>query len=230
MSTTNLPRPLNPISPSENRITSCPEPSPPPLKPSSPLRDRSPPSLPSSPLTPKPPSPPPPPSLNKSSSPEPPSSPLHDDKKPEKLESKEEATEVELPVIDMDTFQQLLELDEDGDDLQFSKGMVDAYFDQAAQTFNDMDIALGKKDLKQLSALGHYFKGSSAALGVARVQHSCEKIQHYGQCRDEEAGTNLSEQEALDKITALLSQAKGEYAAAEDHLKAWYADRLGPEP
>jgi len=43
-------------------------------------------------------------------------------------------------IIDREVFDQVLELDED--DEQFSKDMVDAYFDQADKTFNDMDAAL----------------------------------------------------------------------------------------
>jgi osomolarity two-component system phosphorelay intermediate protein YPD1 len=42
--------------------------------------------------------------------------------------------------IDRGVFDQILELDEDGE--LFSKDMVDAYFEQAEKTFNDMDIAL----------------------------------------------------------------------------------------
>jgi hypothetical protein len=43
-------------------------------------------------------------------------------------------------VIDIDVFEQVLELDDD--DGLFSKDMVDAYFVQADKTFNDMDAAL----------------------------------------------------------------------------------------
>jgi osomolarity two-component system, phosphorelay intermediate protein YPD1 len=45
-----------------------------------------------------------------------------------------------VPDIDLTVFEQILELD-DNDDV-FSKGMVDAYFDQAEKTFNNMDDAL----------------------------------------------------------------------------------------
>lgn len=40
----------------------------------------------------------------------------------------------------METFQQILDLDEDG--TEFSKGMAWAYFSQADQTFKEMDEAL----------------------------------------------------------------------------------------
>lgn len=43
--------------------------------------------------------------------------------------------------IDMETFQQILDLDEDGT-REFSRGMAWAYFSQVSTTFDDMDKAL----------------------------------------------------------------------------------------
>lgn len=83
-------------------------------------------------------------------------------------------------------------------------------------------VCRAAKDLAKLSSLGHFLKGSSAALGVAKVQASCERIQHYGQRRDEEAGVNISDEEALSKIESLLVNVKKEYEDAEKWLKDWY--------
>lgn len=47
----------------------------------------------------------------------------------------------ESSLIDMDTFNQILELDED-DTRDFSSEMVWSYFTQASSTFLDMDSAL----------------------------------------------------------------------------------------
>lgn len=44
-------------------------------------------------------------------------------------------------IIDMETFRQILDLDED-DTHEFSAGMAWAYFDQAASTFREMTDAL----------------------------------------------------------------------------------------
>ncbi|PCH40317.1 hypothetical protein WOLCODRAFT_67973, partial [Wolfiporia cocos MD-104 SS10] len=129
--------------------------------------------------------------------------------------------------IDMETFHQILDLDED-DTHDFSKGMAWAYFTQASTTFVEMDEAYTKKDLAKLSSLGHFLKGSSAALGVARVQASCEQIQHFGQLRDEAAGTDLDARAALARIGPLLTRVKHEYATAEAWLKKWYRDNAEP--
>ena len=159
-------------------------------------------------------------------------------------------------VIDLDTFNQILDLDED-DTHEFSLGMTEAYFTQASTTFTDMDQALyvilprlflpcsvhplsllivlllfltgsERKDLPKLSSLGHFLKGSSAALGVCAVQATCEHIQHYGALRDEDTGTDLTEEVALEMIAPLLDRVKREYAVAEKWLRNWYDENVIP--
>ncbi|KAI0714076.1 signal transduction histidine kinase [Cerioporus squamosus] len=130
-------------------------------------------------------------------------------------------------VIDLDTFNQILDLDED-DTHDFSFGMTEAYFTQASTTFTDMDDAFEKKDLPKLSSLGHFLKGSSAALGVSAVQATCEDIQHYGALRDEVKGTDLTPEEALAKIGPLLKRVKKEYGIAEKWLQRWYKEHAAP--
>ncbi|EJD36186.1 histidine-phosphotransfer domain, HPT domain-containing protein [Auricularia subglabra TFB-10046 SS5] len=125
-------------------------------------------------------------------------------------------------IIDMETFEQLLELEED-DSYDFSLGMTQEYFQQALTAFADMDAALAAKDLKKLSDLGHFLKGSSAALGIRKVRESCEKMQNYGKLHDGH-DRKFTEAEALDRITALLARVKREYAEAETYLKKWYSE------
>ena len=79
-------------------------------------------------------------------------------------------------------------------------------------------------DCTKLSSLGHFLKGSSATLGVTKVQDSCESIQHYGDLRDNKTGKVLTPDVALSKISASLKEAKEEYKVAEIWLKKWYSD------
>jgi HPt (histidine-containing phosphotransfer) domain-containing protein len=79
-----------------------------------------------------------------------------------------------------------------------------------------------EKDLKVLSDLGHFLKGSSAALGVERVQASCERIQHAGKLRDEVLGTRLTEPQALELITELLEKVKCDYPEAREELDRFF--------
>jgi osomolarity two-component system phosphorelay intermediate protein YPD1 len=78
-------------------------------------------------------------------------------------------------------------------------------------------------DLAELSSLGHFLKGSSATLGLTKVKDSCEKIQHYGQKKDE-AGTADEPDEAkcLERIKETLVAVKVEYAEVEKVLKRFY--------
>ena len=73
-----------------------------------------------------------------------------------------------------------------------------------------------------MSNLGHFLKGSSAALGVAKVQAICERIQHYGKLWDEAAGVALTEEVALKKIEPLLKRGKDDFAEARKWLESWY--------
>ncbi|KAG1139806.1 hypothetical protein G6F37_010961 [Rhizopus arrhizus] len=138
-----------------------------------------------------------------------------DDKKEE--ETNEEKNIDDL--IDMSTFDQLLDMD-DEDDHEFSYSIVLNYFEQAETTFKDMDEALEKKDLSELSRLGHFLKGSSAAIGLKKVKATCEKIQNVGNNQGEEG--ELNDEEALKGIATLLPQVKKEYSEAEEYLKNFY--------
>ena len=78
-------------------------------------------------------------------------------------------------------------------------------------------------DLTQLSSDGHFLKGSSATLGLTKIKDSCEKIQHYGARKDESGNlSNLSAEECLRRIGAILKDVKEEYKDAERVLKHFY--------
>ncbi|KAL4245179.1 hypothetical protein ABKN59_009892 [Abortiporus biennis] len=160
-----------------------------------------------------------------SPAPDAPSAPPPDVAKEEKKAEAEEEID-DTDAIDQEVFEQLLELDDDEEEtFDFSWGMVTAYFQQAITTFDELDAALEKEDLKTLSSLGHFLKGSSAALGIHKVQATCEKIQHYGKNWDDEAGVTLSDEQALTRIRTLLIDVKKEYKAAEKWLRSWYAEK-----
>lgn len=142
-------------------------------------------------------------------------------------------------------------MDEDPAEREFSKSIVFDFFQQASETFEKMDKYLyvypiwfnghmrrskwtfstdssshsGEKDLDQLSALGHFLKGSSATLGLTKVKDSCEKIQHFG-ARKDETGTNDVDDDdlSLSRISDVLQQAKDDYYKAEHKLKIFYGD------
>lgn len=77
-----------------------------------------------------------------------------------------------------------------------------------------------RKDLGELSSLGHFLKGSSAALGLTKVQLSCEHIQHYGHLR--EVGITITEADAIVKLTTTIVRAREEYAEAKIWLDEFF--------
>ncbi|EOQ99342.1 hypothetical protein E3P92_02413 [Wallemia ichthyophaga] len=128
-------------------------------------------------------------------------------------------------IVDMDTFGQILEMDEDESDRDFSHGIVVNFYEQAHVTFEELDDALKKKDLHTLHTKGHFLKGSSAALGLIKVKASCEAIQVYGRLQDPKTHKEISEQTALQQVEKALSNAKDEYEEAEGWLKAFYDEQ-----
>lgn len=82
-----------------------------------------------------------------------------------------------------------------------------------------------EKDLKELSQLGHFLKGSSATLGLTKVKDACEKIQHYGASKDE-TGTvdEPDEKVSLENIKKTLADVKEDYNEVETLLRRFYGE------
>ncbi|KAF8606899.1 histidine-phosphotransfer domain, HPT domain-containing protein [Ceratobasidium sp. AG-I] len=145
-----------------------------------------------------------------------------------------EETAVDLPPpkvtgdIDEEVFAQITEMDDEDPDCEFSREIVVDYFKQAETTFDELRKALDKKDLSTLSAKGHFLKGSSAALGIIKVQDSCEHIQHYGAKRDEIKGVDITPDDALKRIRAMMPRLERDYKLAEAWLRDYYS-KLGIE-
>lgn len=82
------------------------------------------------------------------------------------------------------------------------------------------------KDLKELSDLGHFLKGSSATLGLTKVKEACEKIQHFGAKKDETGqNTESNDSVSLQKIKTTLTQAKEDYNDVVTLLKQFYGEK-----
>ncbi|MCJ1480494.1 hypothetical protein MMC06_000649 [Schaereria dolodes] len=127
--------------------------------------------------------------------------------------------------IDHTTFEQILEMDDEEEEREFSRSIVYGFFEQAEGTFKKMDSNLQKRDLAQLSSLGHFLKGSSATLGLNKVKDHCEKIQHYG-ARKDETGTidEHDDSKSLHRVEQALALLKADYGDVEKKLRLFYHD------
>ncbi|KAF4471235.1 multistep phosphorelay regulator 1 [Fusarium albosuccineum] len=129
--------------------------------------------------------------------------------------------------VDMNTFSQILEMDEPGDH-EFSSSIVFGFFDQAVDTFKDIEDKLDSEDLPALSSLGHFLKGSSATLGLVKVRDGCEKIQRFGKMENED-GSPLNDAEVcLKRIREAFESVKVDYEEVETALRNYY-ERLEKE-
>ncbi|CUS14927.1 unnamed protein product [Tuber aestivum] len=129
--------------------------------------------------------------------------------------------------IDFATFEQILEMDDD-EDHEFSRTIVWGFMDQATETFQSMSDYLKKKDLKELSSLGHFLKGSSATLGLTKVKDYCEKIQNLGLSRDETGVGRIEDPEvSLAGIKSALDEMKKEYTRVRDYFIGYYDNPNG---
>jgi len=93
----------------------------------------------------------------------------------------------------------------------------------------DADRDSQKRDFQALSSLGHFLKGSSAAVGLIKLKNSCEKIQNYGNKLDETGNHSISEDDALAKIAEVLVVSKKDFRDAEIWLKRFYGEDPGED-
>ncbi|KAM0352914.1 hypothetical protein ACHAPU_001798 [Fusarium lateritium] len=126
--------------------------------------------------------------------------------------------------IDVETFEQILEMDEP-DDHEFSQSIVFGFFDQAEETFVEIDAALEDKNLTELSSLGHFLKGSSATLGLAKVRDGCEKMQRYGKKENVDGSPEDDEEICLQRIQEAFDAVKKDYHEVEEALKEYYESK-----
>jgi len=128
-------------------------------------------------------------------------------------------------MIEMPTFEQILEMDDEEEERDFSKSIVYDFFDQAEATFEKMDAALQERNLLELSSLGHFLKGSSATLGLIKVRDSCEKIQNFGAKKDETGNKDEPDDNvSLSRLKTEISATESAYHEVETELRKFYGE------
>ncbi|KAL2110939.1 hypothetical protein VUR80DRAFT_500 [Thermomyces stellatus] len=123
--------------------------------------------------------------------------------------------------IDVPTFEQILEMDDD-EDREFSRALVFEFLYQAKDTFQKIEGSLAEKDLKALSHQGHYLKGSSATLGLIKIRDNCEKIQRYGSKENPDGTPEPDGDLCLTRITDTLKVLRSDFNDVRKAMKKLY--------
>ncbi|SCU94108.1 LADA_0G06590g1_1 [Lachancea dasiensis] len=134
--------------------------------------------------------------------------------------------EIPEEVINWDTLSEIVSMDEDSPD--FSKSLIIQFFDQAATTFDQIQHELdGRCQLEELASLGHFLRGSSAALGLQRIAWACERIQNLGRKREGASqGESPADTHYAELIRENLVTARQEFVRAKTDLSAIYKCEL----
>jgi hypothetical protein len=81
-------------------------------------------------------------------------------------------------IVDMNSFGQILAMDDNDPTREFSKALVWAWCEQAEMSVEQMDTYLQDGAIDKLCDKAHYLKGSSASLGLVKVSQTCQSIYH----------------------------------------------------
>ncbi|KAI8834396.1 signal transduction histidine kinase [Chytriomyces cf. hyalinus JEL632] len=132
------------------------------------------------------------------------------------------ATEANV-VVDRSVFDGLLDMDDDPVEREFSKDIAVQYCQQTKGTLVDIQLALRSNDIESLGRLGHFQKGSSSALGLRKVQSTCELIQNLGRRVDQDGNALLlSDAEILAHLDRLVAELFAVNREAENWLKEFF--------
>lgn len=75
--------------------------------------------------------------------------------------------------------------------------------------------------------MGHFLKGSSATLGLVKVKDYCEKIQHFGDKKDETGTFDVhDDKKCLKDIQKALDGMREEYKKVDDYFKKIYPEEV----
>lgn len=135
----------------------------------------------------------------------------------------------ESGLVDWQVFSELVAMDEDEEG--FCQGLFQTFVDQFKDTFKEIDENIKVKDLNKLSSLGHYLKGSAAALGLTTIAEQCERMQNYGHRNNFDnykiKGLKESDDEFWIKlIEDTMEKAKDGFQKSKAALNSYFDDDL----
>lgn len=133
-------------------------------------------------------------------------------------------------LIEWSVFSELVAMDEDEEG--FSKSLFQTFVDQVLETFKEIDENLETKNFDKISGLGHYLKGSAAALGLEKISSQCERIQNYGHkvnfdnFKLKENNDQKDDEFWITLIEDALNKARDGFAKSRKALNSYFDDEF----
>src|SRR5690348_13950503 len=111
--------------------------------------------------------------------------------------------------INWEIVEQLMELDEEDKTFPFAGQIMRDYFEQMEENLGKLGKLIQEKNYEEAAGLGHFLKGSSAAVGAIVLSDICDKIQHYDTVHKEPSAY----------LSSLLAKLKAAYPFVKSALK-----------
>ncbi|KAH8817376.1 hypothetical protein F5884DRAFT_853794 [Xylogone sp. PMI_703] len=126
-------------------------------------------------------------------------------------------------VIDWDIFEQILEMDEDPDEHEFSKAIVTEYFQRTNEMLDRLTQHFDQRDFNSLLMIGNEMKGMAATLGLDTLRTIGEDIRDISWRIRNGVRDGLNVDSQVKILGGLLLKGKAESKKAEDLFRGFYS-------
>ncbi|VUC33729.1 unnamed protein product [Clonostachys rosea] len=115
-------------------------------------------------------------------------------------------------VLDIEVFNQILEMDDDPVQREFSSEIVLSFFEETEKVLTSIEEEVEQANFPLLACLGERVKGSAATLGLEKVSESGRKIHCFG-FRKTEDGASHEDDDSMS-----LGRIRNEVAVMREEL------------
>ncbi|KIL87163.1 hpt domain-containing protein [Fusarium avenaceum] len=120
----------------------------------------------------------------------------------------------------MDAFGQILEMDDEEDDMEFSFSVTGSFLE--AETFYPkIEDAINRGDFDEIYSHAYYLFGVASSMGAIKVRSTCEELKRLGK-RQDLHGDRMDDELALQRAADVLVNAKVAYGQTADVFRKFY--------
>ncbi|CAH0034581.1 unnamed protein product [Clonostachys rhizophaga] len=126
-------------------------------------------------------------------------------------------------VLNIQVFDQILEMDEDPVQREFSSEIVLSFFEETQKVLASMEEEVEQANFPTLACLGERVRGSAATLGLEKVSESGRKIHCFGFRRTEDGSSHEGDDRlSLGRIRSEIAVMRHELVQARKTLNDVY--------